>query len=524
MGLKSIFQEGMKERKRKKSLSKVSSEFKEKEKVHADQLTALGQKAWEAKTDISAFTDVQAALNAAQKNLDDFRAQAEKLQEQKQESETAKKQENDRFSASQKEIEEKKRDIDRQLNEHKNAWQTLQKEMGQATSRLAAIAAERTRLNGKTADAAMAETEKTEIARQLADLAKEEDELKTRCKENEESGKPLQLQMAPLQEESGKLQKQIESIRAEQKKMLAEMDKKIATLNNDLSRNSEKTKEAEKKQKLDFKILGEKITGGQQVDPNITKEVAAVLTARTEMEGVQALIGGLERQKDGLQVSAYKKMMAIVIGGIVLVVAIIVLLFILLAPGKKETSLSGLLDREERAAKSMEELAQQMQKGIGGIKAESEKIQGEKIVLASESVLGSMLPVVSGWQPQPPRYSQGAFGDLETASLQTEYAATDGSTVSVQVTDAGTASALLAPLKMIFALNMRIDDQDVVQRVSTYNGIPMAERFNKKDKEATLGIIYKDRYLIELKTKAEKGLALLKEFAAKLDLSKLQQR
>ena len=61
MGLKTIFQEGMKERKRRKSLSKVNNEFKEKEKVHAAQLTALGQKAWEAKTDISAFADLQAA-------------------------------------------------------------------------------------------------------------------------------------------------------------------------------------------------------------------------------------------------------------------------------------------------------------------------------------------------------------------------------------------------------------------------------------------------------------------------------
>ena len=42
-----------------------------------------------------------------------------------------------------------------------------------------------------------------------------------------------------------------------------------------------------------------------------------MLNARTEMEGVQSLIGGLERQKDEAQVSAYKKMMAIIIGGIV---------------------------------------------------------------------------------------------------------------------------------------------------------------------------------------------------------------
>jgi hypothetical protein len=523
MGLKSIFQEGMKERKRKRSLGKVSNEFKDKEKVHAVQLTVLGQKAWEAKADISAFADLQTTLGAAQNNLDDLRAQSEKLQTQKQENETAKKQESDRFTASQKEAAEKKRDVDRRLNEQKNAWQTLQKEVGQATSRLAAIAVERTRLNGRFADPALPEAEKSEASEKLAALAKEEDELKALVKEKEEPGKTLPLQIAPLQEESDTLQKQIESIRGEQKKMLAEMDKKISALGNNLSKNKEKIREGEAKQKLDFKILGERLAAAHQVDPNIAGEMAAVLTARTEMEGVQALIGGLERQKDGSQVSAYKKMMAIIIGAIALVVAIIVLLFILLAPGKKETSLSSLFEREGKAAKSMEELAQQMQKGMGGIKAESEKIQGQKIIIASQSALGSTLPVVGGWQPQPPRYRQGAFGDLETATLQAEYAAADGGSVHVQVTDAGTASALLAPLKMIFALNMRIDDQDVVQRVSTYNGIPVAERFDKKDKEATLGIIFKDRYLIELKTKAARGLELLKEFAAKLDFSKLQQ-
>jgi hypothetical protein len=136
--------------------------------------------------------------------------------------------------------------------------------------------------------------------------------------------------------------------------------------------------------------------------------------------------------------------------------------------------------------------------------------------------LRSVLPAVGGWQLQNPVYSQGKFQQLETASLQAAYSTDDGRSVQVQITDAGAASALLAPLKLVFSLNIRVDDKDVTQRVSTYNGIPVAERFNKHDQEATFGIIYKDRYLIELKTGAEKGLELLREFAAKLDLSKLQ--
>ncbi len=53
------------------------------------------------------------------------------------------------------------------------------------------------------------------------------------------------------------------------------------------------------------------------------------------------MIGGLERQKDARQVSAYKKMMAIVIGGIFLLAALIALLVMLLAPGKSAAPFSG---------------------------------------------------------------------------------------------------------------------------------------------------------------------------------------
>ena len=226
MGLKSIFQEGMKERKRKRSLGKVSNEFKEKEKVHAVQLTVLGQKAWEAKADISAFADLQTTLGAAQNNLDDLRAQSEKLQAQKQENEATKKREDDRFAASQKEAAEKKRDVDRRLDEQKNAWQTLQKEVGQATSRLAAIAAERSKLEQQNRGRHPGRSGKKRSNRKTGRPGQEEDELKAAPKEKEEPGKTLPLQIAPCRRSRIRLHKQIESIRAEQKKTISEIGQK----------------------------------------------------------------------------------------------------------------------------------------------------------------------------------------------------------------------------------------------------------------------------------------------------------
>ena len=354
----------MKERKRRKSLSKVTGEFKGKEKVHAAQLTALGQKAWEAKTDISAYPELQAALGEAQKTLADLRTQSGALQKQKQDSEAIKKQENDRLQAAQREEEEKKRQADSRLAEQKNELQGGQKETQRAATRLAAIARERAQLQNKAADPATTAAEKDESAKGLNLLAGEEAGLQSANQALEAAGKPLAMAVASLQEEANRLQKQIEGLRQEQKKVIGELDKQLSALGNELAKNTEKTKEAESRQKLHFKGLGEKLAIAQGVPGDIAKEMAAVLNARTEMEGVQAMMGGLERQKDAGQASAYKKMTAIVIAGIVLLAAIIVVLIILLSPKKKATPFEALLEGKGEAVQAIGQIASQMQKNF----------------------------------------------------------------------------------------------------------------------------------------------------------------
>jgi hypothetical protein len=303
--------------------------------------------------------------------------------------------------------------------------------------------------------------------------------------------------------------------------MNAEIDQKIVSLTKEMDGTKSKIAKSEKIQNLDFNRLGEKLATAQHQDPNIAKEIAAARTVKTEMEGIQSLMGGLERQKDESQVSAYKKMMAIIISGIVLLTAIIAALFILLAPKKNESPFGALGGHEGAAAASMENLAQQMQKGFGGIKAESEKIQGKKIIAAAEVTLKAVLPSMAGWQMENPSYSRGTVGELETAHLQTEYAGPESRKIHVNITDAGGASALLVPVKMLFAMKITIDNEETYQKVSVYNNIPVAERYDKRNQEASFGVIIRDRYLIELKTKAENGLELLKDFMNKLDFSQL---
>ena len=365
MGLKLIFQDGMKERKRRKALGKVSGELKDKEKTHAGQLVALGEKAWESKSDISAYADLKTALGATQKTLDESRTQAEVLQKQKQESEAHKKQENERLGAAQKDIESKKRQEDSQLNDKKNAQLGDQKESQRAMSRLAAIAREKSQLQNKHTNPAVTDAEKKEIAGGIDLLVREEEELKAANQAREAAGRPLAAAIASMQEESTRLQKLIDELRQEQKKVNGELDKQIAALASDLAKINEKTREAAARQKLQFRDLGDKLAAAQGVAPDIAKEMAAVLNTRTEMQGVQSLIGGLERQKDEAQASAYKKMRAILIAAVILAAALVVALILLLAPKRKPTPFEAMLENRGEVAQQIAEIASQLEKKAG---------------------------------------------------------------------------------------------------------------------------------------------------------------
>ena len=330
MGLKSIFREGMKERRRKKSLRRGKNELQKKQEIHGQQLTALGQKAWEAKINIATYVDLQARLTAAQKQLADLLAQAEKLQKQKQTAEEARKRESERFAADQKAVEAKKKIVDGNLQGQKNALNATQKEAEQAVNRLKAIAAERMQLEIKIAAAATPDTEKIAGQNKLAGLAIEEGELKTKVREKEAAGIAASAKVTPLQEEAARLQKQIDNIQAEQKQVVGGWDKKISALNLEITGNKNKMKEIEKTQGANYKQLGEKLAASGAGNDKINAELAAVKSTQSEMENIGQSIGNLEGQKDAAAVSAYKKMLAIIIAGAVLIAAIIVLLFILL--------------------------------------------------------------------------------------------------------------------------------------------------------------------------------------------------
>ena len=116
MGIKQIFQEGMREFKRQSALRKEKGNFSQKEKLLSEQLTEIGEKAWESKMNIDSYGNSKKLITRAQDQMDKLNSQLSELEEKKVDFENKKKEENDSFNSQHKEVEEKKKAVDTLLN------------------------------------------------------------------------------------------------------------------------------------------------------------------------------------------------------------------------------------------------------------------------------------------------------------------------------------------------------------------------------------------------------------------------
>ena len=541
MSLKIIFEQGMQERRRRRALVKQGRDLKDKQKALEENLVNLGHKAWESKTDISIFPELQSTLNEAQKALDALAAGGEELRKQQQKLEDKRKRETERLDTTRKGVEGKKRDLDKRIHEQNSQLEADRKETRRANERLTAIERERSQLETTGTDSAAGEEEKIDAVKKMDLFGQEERALRAGIDARLTAGKPIEILVSSLQEESDQMQKQLDDLREEQKEILGELDKKVTAVKNDLSDNKTRTQEMEGRRDSQYRSLGEKLADAWDDYPGLAEEKAAVDKVRGEQDTIQAEITGLEHQKDEGRVGAYKKMMAMIVGCILLLIALIVALVLLFSPGKSAVSPGGRTDRsevaqseastpgirtttgtpaEDTASFSESETWKGEVKNMSDIKARSEAIQGGKITIAPESVLGTALPAVDGWQRSEPVYNRSSFQEMESATLETRYTSGNDS-VRVHVTDAGTASSLLASMKMALAMNIHVDNESRFSRVTSIKGVAAVEGLDKKDGEATIAMVIKDRYIVELRTEAKGGLDLLREFAARLDISGL---
>lgn len=227
--------------------------------------------------------------------------------------------------------------------------------------------------------------------------------------------------------------------------------------------------------------------------------------------------------------------------GLIPVSAVAAVLVIFFVPGRRvdrqtvevlNPSANGsveIIDTDEKGEEeewglpfSREDSIDTMQKGAHEIRNRTEAVQGKKITVADRATLVSTLPAVPGWVMGNPEYHIGAYGVDETSNLVVSYTGPGQESVLVEAIDYGTASAALQPLKMIFTMNNAADDDRRYAKVSSYNGIPVFEEYDKTVKQVEHSFIINDRYIFHLKCRAADSLQILQKFTVKFDFSRLQ--
>jgi uncharacterized coiled-coil DUF342 family protein len=540
MGIKNIFTEGMKELKRKSSLYKEKKELKQKEDQLAEQVTQLGQKAWESDADISRYGNMKELMTSVRQRQDELNQNTDRLQQTKKELEEKKDKENETFDGERKEVEDIKKDVDSRLNTEKKELKELQRTKDNARKRIGTIDLETDRLNKKAMDSATPEVEKKEIPKKLEDLAGEKADM---TKKEIETANEIQSQsqkISPIQEEADHLQKKINDIRARQKEVIGELDKSLSENKKELDDTAEKLKEADNEQQQNFKMLGQKISEEGEADEAVAEELGVVRGTEKDIKGIEAEILRLEGQGNSSSKSAFMKMISIVASAILLLVIIIIAIVMLLKSGDKtaDTSTANDTRRGEQtgqAAVSPDnnnndagnrhetpgDLAKQMDDATGLLKQRSKEIHGKDVKAADKSTLTSALPSIGGWKMQSPSFHTQAFGQVEVSNLSVKYDGPNDQTIEISIIDTATASAVLQPWKILFRLNRTVDDDRNYEKISTYKGMPMFERFDKQLKRARIGFLLKERYMIEMKTTGPDSLERLKELMKEFDTSKL---
>lgn len=542
MGLKDIFQQGMKELKRKGALVKEKREFKQNEKKYHEELTTLGQKAWEKEVDISAYDNLKELLTNNQNQIDDFKSKIKELEEQKEKAQEKRDEENKSYDNQRSEVEEKKKEVDQRLDQEETAIKNVRNEMEDADKRINKIGSETEKLKKQQDDPELSNIEKQDIPGQLAALQKEKEELTKTLTDKNRVIQEHQEKASPIKEESDTLQKEIDTIKVKQKESIRQLDEQISGLEKEIDTNSAKTVDVEKEQKENFKQLGEKLADAGVDHEAVKAEMAAVRDSKKDMAEIQADIDRLEGQGSAASANAFWQMILIVAGGLLAIIVIIFLLAQLFGgsdkakdtPGEQENVVTRTQTNDDGSGdssggttqdgpKNLTDAAKQMQDVTGILKKQSEKMQGKEIVVSSKDALTTALPDVSGWKlKNEPDYRKQGFAQLETAQIDATYTGPDNKEVQVTITDTATASAMLGSWKMLFRLNLSKDNENVFEKITTHKGMPLSEKYDKRRKVSRLGFIVKDRYLVELKTRGENSLDLLKDFMDEMDTSKLQ--
>jgi len=190
--------------------------------------------------------------------------------------------------------------------------------------------------------------------------------------------------------------------------------------------------------------------------------------------------------------------------------------------GEKKSPQEQAAEKMAAAMKQMGEQMSDVEEATEKVKSASEALHGGDVTASDRDTLIALLPEIPGWKLENARYSKTSFSGIEVSNLNADFRGADGRQIDIQLTDAATASAMLAPFKMVLGMKVENEDDTHYEKVTVHNGVPVIERFDKQDQDAEFTLILKDRYILALESEGPGSLDLLKDFIAACDFARFK--
>lgn len=324
MGIKSIFQAGFRELKRKSTLHKERGGLSEKEKELAGKLTLLGKKAWDSKIGIQSFGNLNEALKLVEEKRKEIGAKVDGLNKEISGLEEKKKAENAKFEALLKDLETKKKPVDAELKSEKDKFGKAWKETDSIQNRLKGIPDDQEKIRKKMAEGQTQPQVVAENEKKLAALKAEQEQLQQKLPDLSKIIQASQEKITPLEGKSGRLEGEIKDVKDQHKRVIDDIDKSLSTAKSAVQEWGQKQKEVSRQQDQNYQALGTKLFEANVADTAVGAELAAAQAVKKDMERIQAGIQSLEGQKTVVPRGAVWKMVGVVLLFLVIIAAIAV--------------------------------------------------------------------------------------------------------------------------------------------------------------------------------------------------------
>lgn len=215
-------------------------------------LCTLGEKAWDAKIDLSPFAEVRDHLEGVAARSGELAATAGQLETQKARLEGERREAIERGKARRDAVEAKKRPVDTSLTAARNRHADSERQRALAQARLAAIASE---LAARPPAGAQPATETPE--QRQARLLTEQGVVKGQLAASEAELPQLAAQVAQLQTESANYAAEISTIAAEQNQTVARLDGELGRMRSGLQAASQAQHQVGKERSDLYRKLGQ---------------------------------------------------------------------------------------------------------------------------------------------------------------------------------------------------------------------------------------------------------------------------